>query len=515
MDKKVIYGAGEDMRKITVICMSGSIDTKCGNAECLKFYSALAEKYSIRLIVPRIVDFGDDNAKFLHPNITVKSIATADDGIKKIDQNNFFSQFELINDDKLCQEALYNEAKDSEFIICESIYHVMLARNTFPDKKIIYRSIDLEYDKFIWFNKYTDYNQIKKDQSEYAFAFEKAACDAADYIFALTSADAERMQELYALPKEKLSGVIPICFDKAEILRDYAPRRKEKNAVTKGVFLSATRISDAEKMVEHMKNLSEVEFHIIGAGGYELRDCSSNVIIHGRVSEEEKNRIIKECDFALNITPMTFGMNVKMIDYVSLGTPVISNELGVRGFNAVAGKHYILADDDNFEEAIRDFCVLDEDERYAIALNAFDLICNEYDYKKYINSFDEFCSDSPEEKEDSYYIFGAGLCGEWASQVLNGEGIECLGFADNNPSKYGTAYCGKTVYSPAEVFEDINNSDNKKLIIAVGISYMSDIVKQAVQHIDAEKIVLFEKYALSIEDMRRKVDIEKIRRMKV
>jgi len=44
---------------------------------------------------------------------------------------------------------------------------------------------------------------------------------------------------------------------------------------------------------------------------------------------------------------------------------------------------------------------------------------------------------------------------------------------------------------------------------------MSDIVKQAVQHIDAEKIVLFEKYALSIEDMRRKVDIEKIRRMKV
>ena len=62
--------------------------------------------------------------------------------------------------------------------------------------------------------------------------------------------------------------------------------------------------------------------------------------------------VASKCDGAINISKMTFGINVKMLDYYSLGIPVLANENGVRGYGSNPYVHYIPADTSDFEEKI-------------------------------------------------------------------------------------------------------------------------------------------------------------------
>ena len=262
-----------------------------------------------------------------------------------------------------------------------------------------------------------------------------------------------------------------------------------------------------------MRRLPQVEFHIIGNGGYFLRNCSDNVIIHGKVSEQEKNKLIRECDFAINITKMTFGMNAKNIEYFSLGIPVIANELGVRGYNVIPGRDYVLAEEDNLEEGIGLFCKLSEDERYLLAQNAFYHLCDEFNYQKYLHYFDELIGSDPDKNEESYYIFGAGLTGKSALKHFSTHGIKCHAFVDNSTEKQREGYCGIQVVAPDEAFNNINSSETIKLLIAANGKNTIEIIRQTVQKIDAEKIVIYNDYALSIDDMKAYISTEKIKNL--
>ena len=495
-------------KEIAVLCTEIAVDSKCGYTETPKFYYALAEKYRISLIVPRMSDIYIDEAKTTHPDVNIKSITGSGIVGKK---NSFFSYYISLSDDVVMQNNLRAVAGNANLIVCESIYYVPLARKTFPDKIVIYRSIDIEYDKFIWFYKHT---VCETDFSAEAFEFEKYCCEAADYIFTLTKEDAERLCHLYGIPENKILGRIPICFTGADLKQNYIPIKKRKRKITKGVFISAAHISDPDEFVRQMRNLPKIEFHIIGNGGFDLKNCSSNVIIHGKVSAEKMAEIINECDFALNISPMTFGMNAKNIEYFSKGIPVLANELGVRGYNVVSGREYFPAEFDTLEEDVRKFCNLNEDERNEIALNAFEHLCDEYNYKNFTHCFDELISAVNEDEPESYYIFGAGEIGKGAALFLNINGLKCLGFVDNSTEKQGEVCCGEKVFSPDTAFNDINSSDKKKLIIAANAKNSNEIIRQAVQKIDAEKLIIYNNYAISLDDMMKNISVDKLRNMR-
>jgi glycosyltransferase involved in cell wall biosynthesis len=98
--------------------------------------------------------------------------------------------------------------------------------------------------------------------------------------------------------------------------------------------------------------LPEITFDLIGSclpeGKY-----PANVRRHGVVSDELKSRLLQQANLALNPMDTGSGSNVKVLDYLSCGLPVLSTPFGMRGIKAKAGKEYFEASLEQFPQTIR------------------------------------------------------------------------------------------------------------------------------------------------------------------
>lgn len=96
----------------------------------------------------------------------------------------------------------------------------------------------------------------------------------------------------------------------------------------------------------------DVRFDIIGnclpEGKY-----AGNVVRHGRVSDTVKEILLSNSHLALNPMSSGSGSNVKVLDYLARGLPVLSTEFGVRGISGQDGVHYLLSSLELFPETIR------------------------------------------------------------------------------------------------------------------------------------------------------------------
>ncbi|MVW79404.1 glycosyltransferase [Bordetella sp. 02P26C-1] len=126
--------------------------------------------------------------------------------------------------------------------------------------------------------------------------------------------------------------------------------------------------------------LPQVQFDIVGQclpeGSY-----GRNVRRHGMVSEPEKVRIMSGADIALN--PMTegSGANIKVLDYLASGLPVMSTTFGMRGVNAIAGRDYIEAPLAHFADELR--ALAGDAERLAgIARAGHQLVLDSYTWNR-------------------------------------------------------------------------------------------------------------------------------------
>ncbi|MEM3455780.1 MAG: hypothetical protein QXT72_04425 [Candidatus Micrarchaeia archaeon] len=74
---------------------------------------------------------------------------------------------------------------------------------------------------------------------------------------------------------------------------------------------------------------------------YPKRKKLSNIIYQGMVDEKEKDEILNASLLVLNPIKMGSGRNVKMVDYIMHGLPIITTEIGLRGFDLNEIKDYI------------------------------------------------------------------------------------------------------------------------------------------------------------------------------
>lgn len=492
-------------KDVYIVCHILCMDSRNGYGQAFGLYTFLAQKNDnimFHLIVPRELDIYSDEEIYLSPNMKLRYIAPAG----RIKADNHWQYHAMFSNDESVVEKLRALNPASDTIICDTIYYVSLTRKAFPEKKIIYRCIDVEYDKMLYCRCY-QHDNISNEVADDAFAFEKKACEDADMIFALTAGDIDRMCELYNIDPGK-TKVLPICSVNAHLNEMYIPRRRA-DKVSKALFLSNTKIINPEEVVKVFSKFPEIEFHMIGNCCYFLKDCSPNIILHGRVSDKERDKIISECDFALNITYMTFGMNVKMSDYFMEGIPVLANDLGVRGYNVRKNIHYVHADFDSLEDDIRGFCSLSADERYKIALKAFDHFCQNYNYENYMSLFDEITNQC---EQYDYFIFGAGRVGEKTLQECQSEKYSCIGFVDNNKQRHGEIYCGKEIFSPEYVFEKVNSSPERyKIIIAMATKYAFEMLEQVLDNVDKSNIMIYKEFSCGNDSKLDEYDINKIK----
>ena len=129
-----------------------------------------------------------------------------------------------------------------------------------------------------------------------------------------------------------------------------------KNEVFRAVFMGSghpPNVQAAEFIVCTLASaFPDVIFDMIGSclpqGNY-----PSNLIRHGVVDDAAKMRILSRADIALN--PMTegSGSNVKVLEYLAYGIPVLSTSFGMRGIHALAGTHYLETTLDHTTQALQ------------------------------------------------------------------------------------------------------------------------------------------------------------------
>ncbi len=240
-------------------------------------------------------------------------------------------------------EEVKRSCEDSDYLVCSHPYTYPLVRSC-TNKKPILDSQNTEY-------------LLKKDMlpdSEYSrtlletvFAAEKECCLNAHLVTVCTLDDAKAMHSLYGLNLAKVVE-IPNGVNLESVTFTDPEKRMENKAKLglKGALLALfmgswhqPNIEAVERIFEMAEALPHVRFLIIGSVGLYFRDKQSpdNVGFLGLVDEEEKDLILSIADVALNPMASGSGTNMKMLDYMAAGIPVVSTGVGARGLNIPEG----------------------------------------------------------------------------------------------------------------------------------------------------------------------------------
>ena len=109
--------------------------------------------------------------------------------------------------------------------------------------------------------------------------------------------------------------------------------------------------------------------------------AAKNVVLLGRVSDEEKQALYKVADVALNPMTSGSGTNIKMLDYMAAGLPVISTPVGARGLDLEDSKNALICEISDFPEKISR--ILEDRKLYTeIRNNGRKHVEDKFDWKK-------------------------------------------------------------------------------------------------------------------------------------
>lgn len=110
----------------------------------------------------------------------------------------------------------------------------------------------------------------------------------------------------------------------------------------------------AELLIEVAPRLPGVLLLSVGNHGaaFANRVTPPNLVFTGVVGVRAKDRLLGAADVALNPMRTGSGTNLKLLEYLAVGAPVVSTPFGARGIDVVDGEHLRLAEPVAFADAI-------------------------------------------------------------------------------------------------------------------------------------------------------------------
>ena len=224
---------------------------------------------------------------------------------------------------------------------------------------------------------------------------ERAACEQSQLIATCSQEDAAKLACLYSISHNKFITVpngadvetIPFVPFEQRQLHKPAQNMTRPCAVYTGSNFPPNILS-AEQVIELAKELPDVEFLLIGSlcEAFSGRKLPDNVALLGVITEQEKHRVFSLADVALNPALSGSGTNLKMLEYMAAGLPVITTLLGSRGIGGNDGKHFLVS-----ERADMADCISNLLSNPSLAANlstqAYILIKSRFDWKQIANSF--------------------------------------------------------------------------------------------------------------------------------
>jgi len=306
---------------------------------------------------------------------------------KKIGVNLYdVAMIDFVDHSKEYVEKVKELAVDSNIIVFSHPYLWPLNKFIGSNKTIIYEAHNLEY-------------LLKKDyikDSKYIteiYNTEKEASLMSDIVLCTSKEDKENLIEIYGSKPEKIlitpNGVdtLMIHYIKKEE-REKQKELTELSDATTVLFVGSWHPPNLEALKfitdELCRRHVEYKFLVVGSvKDYYLNEYGKlpkNVLAFGTVDEDEKYEIYKLADIAINPMFSGSGTNLKMLDYMSAGIPVVSTPIGARGLDIENEVHALICPAEEFKEKIPKL-LESEELQQKLRINARNLVENKYSWE--------------------------------------------------------------------------------------------------------------------------------------
>jgi len=220
----------------------------------------------------------------------------------------------------------------ADALVLSHPFMVRQARAAAPHLPIVYEAHNVEAD--LKGSMFRD-DEGGRKAIELVTQLEAEACAHASLVVCCTEVDRRRLIERYGIASE-IVHVVPNGASIASMV--FTPWGTRDLTAPRCVFAGsghAPNVEAAAIIIDAATSLPDVGFDLIGDLAAQLGHVRlpANVVLHGRVSDAEKQRLFAQATLALNPMKVGSGSNLKLVDYLAAGLPVLSSTVGARGFS--------------------------------------------------------------------------------------------------------------------------------------------------------------------------------------
>lgn len=177
-------------------------------------------------------------------------------------------------------------------------------------------------------------------------------CQRADLILTCSQEDLERFNRIYRISAEKMR-VIP---NGVMAFKHKCPSSDERLAAKKqfgldrisfiAFFIGSAygpNVEAANFIVHELAPAIGDVFFVIGGGvGAQISSDQSNVLVTGPLSDDQRKLWLTAADIGVNPMFSGSGTNIKMFDFMAMGLPVVTTDVGARGIETGGRKVMVV-----------------------------------------------------------------------------------------------------------------------------------------------------------------------------
>lgn len=283
------------------------------------------------------------------------------------------------------KRTLRYHLNDCDIVVLSHPYMFPIIESTINSRPIIYESHNVEYS--------LKKNMIKKKLIKNLFTstvrnLEGRLISKSHIVFTTSSSDGYELKKLYNLQDKKLyiSPNGTNVEDFADIIKN-SEREEDKpfnNPVA--IFIGSAHAPNIEAVRTIIEQIapctSGIHFLICGSvcRGLNTKNLSKNISLTFEITDGEKLKMYRTAAIALNPMLSGSGTNLKMLEYMASGIPIITTPIGSRGIDIEDQNHALICDISEFPERIYQL-ISDPELSNKLRYNALKLVKEKYDWE--------------------------------------------------------------------------------------------------------------------------------------
>jgi glycosyltransferase involved in cell wall biosynthesis len=227
------------------------------------------------------------------------------------------------------------------------------------------------------------------------YLLERLACQRSKHIIAITEADKQGFMRKYHIDEAKIT-VIPVWmavddFSKIPSKQKQSIESCKTRIIFHGIYRHVANY-EAFKLIEDYiapevkKCNPDIQFLL--AGTDVPRFAKENIKSLGYVRDLAK--LFQTCSMGIAPLLQGTGINIKVLDYMAAGLPIIATRQATKGIGLENGKHAIILDtvDENFINAILSLAS-DKQRRELLSKNALEFLKEKHNRQNIQNKLDK------------------------------------------------------------------------------------------------------------------------------